>query len=188
MVVDAWPFCLKSGRLQIILIFIVVGFLNKHKLMLWLLGGMEPGTLTKGYSTVDLLVLISWYQLLLIKQLLFTFLQNQAALMRRSTVLSLPLQLVFPGWSYQQSVHLNMKSMILLLKSSYTKTFFHYSLSPGVSRSSWTQTLDYRMLRLVFYHWATAASIHTLKQDSLTEGEGSVQLTTLYWLVQISCF
>ncbi len=48
-------------------------------------------------STVDLLVLTSLDQLLFILKILFTYVTKQAAtLMRRSTVLSLPLQLVFP--------------------------------------------------------------------------------------------
>jgi hypothetical protein len=47
-------------------------------------------------STVGLFELTS--SALFIMIILFTFLQKQAVLMRRSTVLSLPLQLVFPGW------------------------------------------------------------------------------------------
>ncbi len=46
-------------------------------------------------STIDLLVLTSLFQLLLILKLLFTFLQKQGTLMRSPTVLSLPVQLVF---------------------------------------------------------------------------------------------
>jgi hypothetical protein len=45
---------------------------------------------------VDLLVLPSLDQLIFIMEILFTFVIKQAALMRRSTILSLPLQLVFP--------------------------------------------------------------------------------------------
>jgi len=48
-------------------------------------------------STVDLLALTSLDQLISILKILFTFVAKQATLMRRSTVLSLPLQLVFPG-------------------------------------------------------------------------------------------
>ncbi len=47
-------------------------------------------------STVDLLVLPNLDQLLLKMQTLLTFLHKHATLMRRSTVLSLPLQLAFP--------------------------------------------------------------------------------------------
>ncbi len=47
-------------------------------------------------STGDLLILTSLDQLVLILQTFFTFLTKWATLMRRSTVLSLPLQLVFP--------------------------------------------------------------------------------------------
>jgi len=58
-------------------------------------------TLMKGrVSTFSLLLLISLDQLLLIKQTLFT--KKQATLMRRSTVLSLPLQLVFPAANIKQ--------------------------------------------------------------------------------------
>jgi hypothetical protein len=50
-------------------------------------------------STVDLLVLTSLDQLLLILKTLLTFFTKQASLRRRSTLLSLPLQLVFPGFT-----------------------------------------------------------------------------------------
>ncbi len=49
-------------------------------------------------DTVDRLVLTSLYQLLLILKTLLSFLQKQATLMRRLTVLSLPLQLLFLGY------------------------------------------------------------------------------------------
>ncbi len=48
-------------------------------------------------STVYLLVQASLDQLLLILKVLFTFFTKQAILTRRSTVVSLPLQLVFPS-------------------------------------------------------------------------------------------
>jgi hypothetical protein len=48
-------------------------------------------------STVDLRVLTSLDQLLLILQTLFPFFKTSATLIRRSTVLSLSLLLVFPG-------------------------------------------------------------------------------------------
>ncbi len=48
-------------------------------------------------STVDLLVLTSLDQLIFILKILFTFITKQLTLLRRSTVLCLPLQLVFPG-------------------------------------------------------------------------------------------
>jgi hypothetical protein len=47
-------------------------------------------------NTVDLLVLTSLDQLLLKLKILFTLLTKWAILTRRSTVLSIPLQLVFP--------------------------------------------------------------------------------------------
>jgi hypothetical protein len=63
----------------------------------------KKGTLTKEegrLSTADILILTSLEQLLLTFQTLFTLFTKQATLMRRSTVLSLPLQVVFPGLSY----------------------------------------------------------------------------------------
>jgi hypothetical protein len=53
-------------------------------------------------STVDLLVLTSLVQLLFKLTALFTFFTKPATLMRRSIVLSLPLQLAFPGTSHRQ--------------------------------------------------------------------------------------
>ncbi len=50
-------------------------------------------------STVDLLVLTSLDKLLFILKILFAFFTKQATFMRRSTVLSIHLQLVFPGWT-----------------------------------------------------------------------------------------
>ncbi len=50
--------------------------------------------------TIDLLVLISLDQLIILLKILFTFL-HKATLMRRSTVLSLPILLVFPDlWTH----------------------------------------------------------------------------------------
>jgi hypothetical protein len=51
----------------------------------------------RGLNTTDLLVLTSLDQLLFILKILFMYLTKQATLSRRSTVLSLPCQLVFPG-------------------------------------------------------------------------------------------
>jgi hypothetical protein len=48
-------------------------------------------------STVDLLVLTSLYWLIFFLKILFIGVSKQATLIRRSTVLSLPLQLGFPG-------------------------------------------------------------------------------------------
>jgi hypothetical protein len=57
------------------------------------------GILTDGkrLSTVDLLVPTNSDQLLLIMEIFFTFSTKHASLMRRSTVLSHPFQLVFLG-------------------------------------------------------------------------------------------
>jgi hypothetical protein len=58
-------------------------------------------TLTEGEGsiTADLRVLTSLDQLIYKPKIKFTFLTKQGIFMRRSTVLSLSLQLVFPGWS-----------------------------------------------------------------------------------------
>ncbi len=77
---------------------------------LWTPQCLKQGTLTEGkdqtgnpywsgrLSTVDLLVLTSLDQLILLLKILFIFFfTKQATLMRRSTVLSLPFQLVFPA-------------------------------------------------------------------------------------------
>ncbi len=69
-------------------------------------------------STVDLFVLTSWDQLLL--KLKTFFLTKRATLMRRSTVLSLPLQLVFPG----DSVYTCPKSQITAQTLSDNNCFF----------------------------------------------------------------
>jgi len=52
-------------------------------------------------GTVDLHILASLDQLIFVLKVLFTFFTKQATLMRRSTVLSLPPQLVFPDISNQ---------------------------------------------------------------------------------------
>jgi len=53
-------------------------------------------------STVDLLALTSLDKLFFMLKILFNFVTKQATLMRRSTVLSLPHQLVFPVWGYSE--------------------------------------------------------------------------------------
>ncbi len=55
----------------------------------------NQGSLTEG--TVDLLVLTSLNQLLFTLIIVFTFVTKQAIIIKRLTVLSLPVQLVFPG-------------------------------------------------------------------------------------------
>ncbi len=55
------------------------------------------------FSTGDLLELISSNQLPFIFKILFTLFTKQASLMWRSSVLSLPLQLVFPGVTYMKT-------------------------------------------------------------------------------------
>ncbi len=57
----------------------------------------ETSCLKGRLSTVDLLVLTSLDQVIFIMKILFNFVTKQTTLMRRSTVLSVPTQLVFPG-------------------------------------------------------------------------------------------
>jgi len=62
-------------------------------------------------NTVDLQVLTSLNQLGLIMQTFFTF-YKQTNLRRRSTVLSLPLQIVFFGYFYQLSRRWNIAELV----------------------------------------------------------------------------
>ncbi len=67
--------------------------------------GLSRDPLLKGrLSMVDLLVPTSLCQLILELKILLNFFTKQAPLMRRSTVMSLPLQLVFPGLSLTDRV------------------------------------------------------------------------------------
>jgi hypothetical protein len=70
-------------------------------------------------STVDLLALTSSYQLLLIMQTSFTFYIKQAALMRRSTVMSLTLRWAFPAPATVYSA-----SMVVVSVNSVFKMIF----------------------------------------------------------------
>ncbi len=78
-------------------------------------------------STVDLLVLTSLDQLLFTLKILFTFLTKQATIMRKSTVLSLSPQLVFPGlWQRSVFDHVSQKGTICIIndQAQCHKTFF----------------------------------------------------------------
>ncbi len=59
----------------------------------------NQGKITEG--TVDLVVLTSLDQLIFKVKIFLTFVTKQATLMRRSTVLSLSLQLLFPALTRQ---------------------------------------------------------------------------------------
>ncbi len=72
-------------------------------------------------STVDLLVLTSLDQLLLMMQTLFTFFTKQATLMRNLTMLSLPLQWVFLVLSLPPS---GFRGLIELKVSDLAKQVF----------------------------------------------------------------
>ncbi len=77
-------------------------------------------------GTVDLLVLTSLVQLIFILKILFTYFTKQVTLMRRSTVLNLPLQLVFlaglfvPVRPFQPSLMLGGKTRWRTHNTSFT--------------------------------------------------------------------
>jgi hypothetical protein len=63
------------------------------------IGPRIPFLRRKALQSVVLLVLTTLDQLLFVLKMLFTFVTKQATSIRRSTVLSLPIQLVFPSSS-----------------------------------------------------------------------------------------
>ncbi len=80
----------------------------------WMTSNTPPG---KPYwrgrlSTIDLLVLTSLDQVLLYCNYYLTFFTKHSTLMRRSTVLILPLKLIFPDWTY--SAHLKQSLSVWL--------------------------------------------------------------------------
>ncbi len=80
--------------------------------------GWKQGSLTEGEGSLQL---TSLYQLveqfLFIVKILFTFFTKQATLIRRSTVLSLPPQLVFPGGSVRRILYLFLSHAWRLAKT-----------------------------------------------------------------------
>jgi len=62
-------------------------------------------------STIDLFVLTGSDQLIFVMKILFTFVTKQAALLKRTTLLSLPLQLVFPDLTYPTPPATQVKQM-----------------------------------------------------------------------------
>jgi len=83
-------------------------------------GWSKQGTLTEGgrLSTVDLLVQLSLEQLIFKLKILFTF----GTLMRRSTVLSLPRQLGFPGVSLCDIGRTMFNFMVYFLTARWLST------------------------------------------------------------------
>jgi hypothetical protein len=74
-----------------------------------------------GLSTVNLLVQTSLDQLLLQLKILFTYVTIQPNLMRRSTVLDLPLQLVFPVLSHRRtSLKVFLRSVSKIHNTSFS--------------------------------------------------------------------
>jgi len=86
-------------------------------------------------SAVDLLVLTSLDQLIFILKILFSFLTKQATLMRRSTVLILPTQLVFPA----QRFGFNPLALNFL---STPNNFLHFSLTSNQYFTAIPKTSD----------------------------------------------
>ncbi len=109
-------------------------------------------------STVDLLVLTSLDQLFFKLKKIFTIVTKQAALTGRSTVLSLPLQLVFPG----HSIGRKLKRKKLML--SKMKNFRKRKAKPGSKRPQHFDT----------FHWLS------FSQGTLIERGRSIPLTPLY--------
>jgi hypothetical protein len=92
---------------------------------------LNQGTLTEGgrIGMIDLLVLTSLDQLLFRLKIFFSFLTKQANSMRRSTVLSLSLQLVFPDRT-NNTVYLNKRQ-------KYKQTFEPNFVSLQNGNISW---------------------------------------------------
>jgi len=73
-------------------------------------------------GTIDLLVLTSLHQLIFIMKILFTLNTKRAILIRRSTVLSLSLQLVFPVTGLQRIPIFKVTLILFFNESSRLKT------------------------------------------------------------------
>ncbi len=91
--------------------------------------GYSRGSLTEGEGSLRLTSLykLVWIGSFLHWKYYLPFLQKQAVLMRRSTVLSLPLQIVFPGHSHRQETHYLARilhSLCLCLSRRHTHTHF----------------------------------------------------------------
>ncbi len=86
-------------------------------------------------STVDLLVITSLDELLLDLTILLTFFTKKATLMRRSTVLSLPPQLVFPFGSH------TAMSTAFLLSRTVEQRFIYSNLLLGVGQMAFGKNI-----------------------------------------------
>jgi hypothetical protein len=73
-------------------------------------------------STVDLLALTSLNQFILILKILLTFVSKQATLMKRSTVLSHPVQVVFPGLLFWGTAWITQSVLPIVVGSSLGTT------------------------------------------------------------------
>jgi hypothetical protein len=84
---------------------------------------------------VDLLVLTSLEELLFILKILLSFFTKQATLIRRSTVLSLLSQLIFPEESFLQQT-LTLLSAIYILNILVQKT---HKIGQSSDYQSWAE-------------------------------------------------
>jgi hypothetical protein len=80
-------------------------------------------------DTVDLLVLTSLDQVIFILKILFTCSTKQPTLIRRSTGLSFPLQLVFPGYNNTKVKDICRHWYIGIMLGAYSKIFLTYVLT-----------------------------------------------------------
>ncbi len=111
----------------------------------------ENPYLRERLSTVDHLVITSSYQLISKLKILFTVAIKQAALMRRSTVLSLSLQLVFPGCGYSWQVSFKLCCPNVCRRSGFrpksaephrTSLQAGWSTIPGFDSTSWSHNIS----------------------------------------------
>jgi hypothetical protein len=101
-------------------------------------------------STVDLLVLTSLDQLLVILQTTFTFFS-------KTRYLNKEVNRTEPS----PSVSVRCYKLLFICQ---TQSNIVYFLSPDVSSDNWTQTLNIRIMKRVFYHCASAAG-HSYKNQ-----------------------
>ncbi len=108
-------------------------------------------------STIDHLVLISSDDLFSILNILFTFVKKQSALTRRSTVLSLPLQLVFLGlnfkvvkfecpWNIKVNISLAFYKWLTNIQWPYSQHFIYSKLKDGPNKLERCITLCLKVL------------------------------------------
>jgi hypothetical protein len=125
---------------------------------------MFASSLTEGearrHSTVDLPVLTSLDQFIFILITLFIFFTKQTTLMRRSTVLSLPLQLVFPDMGIRKVITLEWVYRMypyLGTEGRYTKCLYtecRYTKCHSAVRSS-SPSFSFGIQQSKAIYWAS---------------------------------